>query len=322
MLKQEEIMEDIIKKYDEDRELYRMDNKKDIDTHRKIVALYKSSPKIREHIKKFLKTKRGVRPIVIQKRYPKIENPLVWYPRNSNMMLNISSLNMDVLTTNYGQLHFFECIFDNAILDENLINKEILDEIEINKELYDNRGITPIRSIVYNKYIIGISPIFDIDSPKDSVTGKKVYCIEIWDRLMFVKQMIEKWLDSLGIKYDIIFSGNGIYIKVQNLYFKNYEEYMVLLEWFDYITNYINHYMDQYYKYKGVYPKIDNKRKTWWNYYKTILTYHTKWNMMTGYLPKGYVDKEYVMRVFNIDNFIVNHDIYGKEMFEKASRIW
>lgn len=302
-----------------DIELENNGDERNLETHQKIINIYKGNPEIRKHIKNFLKTERGIRPIAIQKRYPKFKKPIVWYPRNSNTFLDISKTGIKMLQETVGEMHFFECIFDDNIKNYELINQEI-EQITIeNPELYEKHGITAIRSIVYNKHIIGMSPCFDIDSPTDPKTNKKTDCFEIWDRFMFIKQKIEKYLDDLGFEYQIVFSGNGIYIIMEECYFRNYDEFLEFVDEINNIIIYINWYADQYYKYK-IHPNIDKKSKSWWNYDKTVFTYQSKSNRMTIYLPKGYVDKEYVKRITNIDTFTEHHVEYTKEIMDKITK--
>lgn len=267
-------------------EKFKADNIKDIQTHKKMLKLYKESPIIMKLIKDSFKTLKGVRPIAIQKRFPRFIQPLVWYPKVSNQMLNIGKFNLELLEKNYGQIHFFETIFDEKILDEELINKEILEARKIHEEVYENKGVAPIRAMVYNTHIIGITYVFDIDAPVMGENGengdkRKVDCFEIWDRFMFIKTKIEWYLDGLGLKYKCIFSGNGIYVVVEECYFKSVDRYVEFIREMQKIVFHINNWIDQYYKYKGPYPRIDDKGKSWWNYVKTIFTYDTKTDRLT-----------------------------------------
>jgi len=302
----------------EESEKYKVENKKDIQTHLRMVGLYKANPDLLKHIGRFLHTKDGIRPIALQRRYPKLLSPFVWYPHwDSYMMLNMSRIDTNFLAVNYGQLHFYECIFDEKILNEELISKEIttLGE-ELNIDIREKEGLKEVRSMVYNTHIIGMSVCFDIDSPKYE-SGEKVNCFDIWDRFMFVKYKVEWILKSMGIDYICVFSGNGIYVITEDLYVDNYDDFEYLIYKTDEVIDHINNYVNRYYKGK-IHPAIDKKKKSWWNYDKVPFTYHTKWHRITIPLPKGKVDMEYVKRVGNIDIFEKNNIEYTKEIIEKV----
>lgn len=317
---------------EEEMELYKRENRRDVEIHRKMVGLVRRGDvKVREKIEELFKVKRGVRPIAIQKRYPKFDAPYVWHPdMRSTVMLSIgemSSNNLGILEKNYGQIHFYETIFDDLILDRSIMDREVLDEIKRNMRLYEKlcetrgymAGLRLMRSRVYNRHIIGIGFVFDIDSPSHTKNnddeGGKVDCFQVWDQFMVIKNKVEWWLDSFGLKYRCIFSGNGIYIKVEDCYFKSIEDYNSFIREMGNIVERVNHWADQYYKYSGkLYPRIDNKGKSWWSYDKIWFTYHTKWNRVTIPLGKGYVDRYWVEKVTDIDRFIENVDIYMKEI--------
>ena len=273
--------------------------------HNTMISKYQSTREIYNFIEKFFTLKNGLRPFVIQKRFPKTIAPLRYFPSESKRMLLFDEFDTDTLGFYKGQIHFLECIFDERIKDLGFLEQEI--------RKADKPGD------IFNQCVIGISPCIEIDY---HITGATIF--DKYDESIYLKCLIEEKIKEMGFKANSIFSGNGFYTVVQSSYFKEFNSTL------DDVKKNLSEFgekrnreMKKKFKTKTL-PLIDIKEDHWAKYYKIPFTYHNKYNRVSLPIPNGEIEKENLDIISNFNNFVSMNTNEIKSIINKAnwSDIW
>jgi hypothetical protein len=298
-----------------------------------------------------------VRPVVIQEKYPFVRSPIDYLPFGTRVNYELSDLTVDEvrngkydITDKVGELHFRECIFDVDVKDADLIDSE---EREVIDGLIEKgrtaKAFEPW--MVFNNHVIGVCLTFDIDAPHglEDIVGKVNMFDENndWYReFMILKIDAERWFAENGLKCLSSFTGNGFNVVGEPYWFDEREDNLLdfittvenaaasmnLLrtpkeECIEYLMRYGSTleeaeeiYKENYdnpIKCKGV--RIDVAPLQWHIYKKMIFTYHAKWYRITLPVSKGLVDKEWLKKMCDLDNFFSDVDKNVDEVILKSN---
>ena len=255
-------------------------------THNTLIDKYQSEPEIYNFIRDFFILKKGLRPFVIQKRFPKKIAPLRYFPSESKRMLFFNEFNTDILRFYKGQLHFLECIFDERIKDMDFLEQE--------------RKTANVPGDIFNQCVIGINPCIEIDY---HIKGSTIF--DKYKEAIYLKCLIEEKIEEMGFKSNSIFSGNGFYTVVKSYYFEELNNTLDdIKKNMGEFKNKKNREMKKKFKTKPI-PLIDTAFETIWSkYHKIPFTYHNKYNRVSLPISNGEVDKDYLKTISNFDNFI------------------
>jgi hypothetical protein len=286
--------------------------------HPKMMGFLERNKNVRNLIKNFLSSNRkdirSIKPISIQPRYPGLDyrlgynNPIRYIPYNSNRLYTINDIGINDLKNMKGEMHFYECFFDENVNDSTYIDKEF----ENKKEEFIKLGnkIENFKPwMVFNNHIIGLSIVFDLDCDSD------IFNKNTWNKCMILKNTIEKELDIRKLKHKSSTTGNGFNITTQPYWFDIekdtfFECSKEIYEMYKNINSLLKPYIN------GV--KIDDKIPDWSMYKKMPFTYHAKWNRITLPVSDGDVDREFIMKISDIDDFLRNEKNNTIEVIEKS----
>lgn len=262
-----------------------------------MISLY-SNQKVLDFINNYFDVKKGVRCSVGHKKDYKSPS---YYKHFNNMtcLRTLPFLDKDNIVSllEFNCLHSFMYIFDEKVIDGFIMPNYI--------------------SQIKNS-IIGINAIFEIDSPYNS-NRKGKRRLDIFDHIEEMNQLIyavDKELEKQGEDYNMLFSGNGIYIILEGYYENN---------WFDYAENFESLFSNM--KNSGYGDKlkvhIDNNKIPWNDYMKIPFTFHEKKDRISVPLAKGEINGEWLNRVSNVNNIINNCDIVD-EVISKCrwKKLW
>jgi len=287
---------------------------KRLNIHSKIIDLYERNDNVINLMKSFLSCKKedAIKPIAIQPRYPLLKElnlPIRYYPYGTKTLYRITDLNMKDLKTTVGQMHFYECFFDDKVRDNKLIKQEFTDKMI--KWINDGNKKEDFKPwMVFNDHVIGISIVFDIDC------GSNLFEKDTFNKAMILKNGTEEELDSHGLKHKSSTTGNGINVISEPYFFKENDDNLKncsneIVKTYEKINNLYHKYID------GV--KIDPKRPDWQIYKKMPFTYHAKWNRITLPISDGSnIDREWLMKISDIDYFMNNEKTNIKDVIEKS----
>lgn len=166
---------------------------------------------------------------------------------------------------------------------------------------------------------IGINAVIELDSPDDpnSDKAKRLSFFDYINEFNIAISHIDKTLTNLTTDYNLMFSGNGIYIILEGYYEDNLE---------DYKENFIN-LLDTLKEKEELGDKlkvhIDNWKAPWNDYFKIPFTFHDSRKRISIPLPKKELDGEWINRVSNSDNIINDYNTID-EIIQKANwrKLW
>jgi hypothetical protein len=209
----------------------------------------------------------------------------------------------DAITRNHSALleywtvHSYMYVFDKRVLEwTNLENRK-----DIMKES-----------------LVGINAVIELDSPEDKNSDKAKrtsffnYVPEFNDAI----SIIDKRLTELGEDYNLMFSGNGIYLTLEGYYDDSLN---------DYVDNFIN--LNDNLRESGLGDNlkvhIDNRAAPWNDYFKTPFTFHEKRPRVSIPLPKEELNKNWIKFVSDVNNISQDYSIVN-EIIKKASwrKLW
>lgn len=203
----------------------------------------------------------------------------------------------------YNCVHSFMYIFDSKVLEW----------VDQDKSLDLYRGAA-----------IGINAILEIDSPYESLEkgAKRLDIMEFVPELNNTIYRICKILDDIGEEYNILFSGNGIYIILEGYYprLENNVENLGV-----YKQNFINLFQTLQETELGNDLKIhvDNKGAPWSDYMKIPFTFHEWLPRMSIPLPKGEVIKEDLEYFSSVNNIMNDYTIIDNIIkWAKWEKLW
>lgn len=306
----------------------------------KMVDFYMKDPDVKKFILDFFKLKNkekegkrggGVRSRTIHNMRDG------WAPYIYGMPKEMGICFTDINKTNFwfqmgmpGTMHFREWIYDDIV--------KICDPGKT--EGYE-----------FEEYRIGISLVLDIDAPTVivsetgyagygtsgaggvSVTEKKV---DFFDEIYFddfnrAKILVEKEVEELGLDFNCMFSGNGVYLILESIYPKKIEELRTMGK-IDEINNYwdvmyascikinifdINIILEE----EGILCRLDERWKAWSLYHKSPWTYHGKLDRLSIPIERGKMDRDWMNLNTDLNRL---DEIDTKEIIRKAKwkEIW
>lgn len=290
--------------------------------HPKIIGLYERNPIIIDLMKDFLTGNRKdikyVKPIAIQIRYPTVEAPIRYLPFGTKTHFTLSDLSIVNLKRYKGEMHLYKAFFDTKILEHDRIEKEIQEEIS--KLIKKGRKPEDFKPwMIFNKYILGFGVIFDIDAPKslESIVGKANMFDDKWyNEFITVKKETEKEIDKiLKLKYVCSTTGNGFNIICEPYWFDERDDNLYdFINTINDIVGDINISVEN--KVSGV--RIDEKIMDWSMYKKMPFTYHAKWNRITLPVSRGEIEKDWLSKISDIDNFLKNESDSINEVIQRS----
>ncbi len=253
-----------------------------------------------EFIKNYFNVKKGVRCIAGHyKEYPKRGRCQYEYQNNKTRMITIPHID----TKKYTSLIDFNCVHSFM----RTFDKSVLEWMDIKTYLHFIRTSS-----------VGINAILEIDTPYISIEEKspRVDFFECTNDINNTINTIDKKLEEIGENYNMLFSGNGLYIILEGYYEDNFLEYK---------DNFINLFENLQKDGFGNPLKIhiDNKLAPWNDYMKIPFTFHERKPRITVPLPKGDIDVEWLKRVSNINNIMNDYSIIS-EIIKKANwvKLW
>lgn len=267
---------------------------------------YKES-KALDFIKDYFDVKDGVRCIAVH--HPKgKENPDkiyrgYQYQNNKQRLVTF----YPELLINYNCIHSYMYIFDRKVLD--LVEQD--DAIKL-----------------YRASAVGINAILEIDSPNESEDkrAKRLdimdYIPELNDTISIIDKQLEDGDNYSGEDYNILFSGNGIYIILEGYYPRLDNEVENLLTYKDNFINLFENVLGELRDKTKVH--IDNAEAPWNDYMKIPFTFHEKTPRISIPLPKGEeIIKEDLQYYSDADNAIKNPEIV-EEIIKRAKweKLW
>lgn len=292
--------------------------------HPKICGLYERNPITLELMNGLLNSCRSdiecIRPIAIQVRYPVSEAPIRYLPYGTRRHYTLNFLDVSDLGRYKGEMHLYKTFLDSKVLDIDRIERET--QIEIEKLVAAGRKEEDFKPwMVFNKYVLGFGLVFDIDAPKslETVVGKANMFNETWyNEFMTVKKETEKFIERvLKLRYICATTGNGFNIFCEPYWFDERDDNLYdFIGTIDGIIGDINIDVEDK-GIKGV--RVDEKAMDWSMYKKMIFTYHAKWNRITLPIRRGDVDREWLMEVSDIDNFLTNEKANLEEVMLKSN---
>ena len=279
--------------------------------HPKMCGLYERNPITLELMKGLLSSCRNdidcIRPIAIQVRYPNVDAPIRYLPYGTRRHYTLNFLGMGDLKRYKGEMHLYKTFLDSKVLDIDRIERETQTEIE--KLVAAGRKTEDFKPwMVFNKYVLGFGLVFDIDAPKalESIVGKANMFDEAWyNEFMVVKKETEKIIERiLKLRYVCATTGNGFNIFCEPYWFDETDDTLYnFIDTIDDIVGDININVEKM-GVKGV--RVDEKAMDWSMYKKMIWTYHSKWNRITLPVRKGDVDREWLMSISDMDDFLAD----------------
>ena len=290
-----------------------------MNIHQKIVGLYERNKKVRDIMKGFLSCNRTdieyIKPIAIQIRYPIVEAPIRYLPYETRHHFTLENLNIENIKKYKGEMHFYETFLDKKVLDDKKIDNEIQEAItNLIKNGKKETNFKPW--MVFNKYVLGVGIVFDIDSPKEleKTHGKANMFEEKWyEEFMTMKNEAEKLANQIELKCVSSTTGNGFNITCEPYWFDerndNFDNFRETMR--NGIEN-IN------VSHENIGVRIDEKITDWCMYKKMPFTYHAKWNRITLPVDKGKLDREWLLDISDIDNFIKNEPENLNEIIKKC----
>lgn len=245
--------------------------------------------KAHDFIKDYFNVKNGVRCIVghIKDIYLKNKSPTYYkYENNNCRAMTIP----DYHNKNYQALTEFWCIHSLMYIF-NPIVLDWMDSLNHKKIITDN--------------IVGLNAVIEIDSPEEpnSDKAKRTSFFDYINEFNTTINHIDKKLENIGENYNIMFSGNGIYIILEGYYENNLR---------DYVLNFIN-LVDVMKEDEGLGNNlkvhVDNKSAPWNDYFKLPFTFHEKRPRISIPLPKGEIQKDWLDNVTSTNNVLNDYTI-------------
>lgn len=174
------------------------------------------------------------------------------------------------------------------------------------------------KKTLYTENILGMNQVIDLDMPDDP-EGEKSRRLNFFDYINEFDGIIsevDKTLKKWDENYNLMFSGNGIYMLLQGCYEDNLN---------DYIDNIIN-LVDKLKETElGNESKVHicNSGAPWNDYMKIPFTFHETRPRMSVPLSKGKIDGEWLDRVSNVNNVMKDYSIVD-EIIERCrwDKIW
>ena len=171
---------------------------------------------------------------------------------------------------------------------------------------------------MYENNVVGMNQVIDLDMP-DDIEGEKCRRQNFFDRVDEFNHVIDTVggrLNDFGEEYQLMFSGNGIYMLLQGYYEENLDDYR------NNIINLIDHLKETDLGDKSK-VHICNKGAPWNRYYKLPFVFHETRPRMSVPLCNGKIDGEWLDRVSNVDNVLNDYTIVD-EIIEKCrwNKIW
>jgi len=279
--------------------------------YEKIMEIYRKDERVRNFILEFFKTRKGVRCISFQDKLRSAYWRYGWNEQKALTGLNIENFWNRIGDAKGLTSFFYGYIFDDVVTNPNVYHWEYVKD-DNGDILVDNHGKKKIK-ILHDYDIIGDSIVFEIDAPKAkkghyNIGGK----VDIFDKnyyslFMWVKTKVEQELDRLGIKYNCLFSGNGIYIIIQSIYF---EEHNIDLEKMRNIKqNMFEKVQPFVVNKKSSVPAIDIRDIGWALYFKSPFTFHEIADRMVIPVSKGYINREWLDNATDINSkYVISSD--------------
>lgn len=238
-------------------------------------------------IKNYFNVKKGVRCIAGHYReYPKKGRCQYENFENKTRMITIPHIE----SKKFDALIEFNCVHSFM----RIFHKSVLEWMDIKDYLPTIRNSS-----------IGMNAILEIDTPYISLKEKspRVDFFDCINDINNIIKIIDKELENLNEKYNMMFSGNGLYFILEGYY--NEDSFM------DYKENFINLFENMQKNGLGDKLKvhIDNKGAPWNDYMKIPFTFHERKPRITVPLPKGDINIEWLKRVSNIDNVMNDYSI-------------
>lgn len=252
-------------------------------------------------IEEYFNVKKGVRCIVGHLRnYPSKKPVYYEYGRddNKNLCRAITLPDHNKDSGLYNNLVNFNCV--HSLIDTfNISVLEWMDIVSHRQNIVDN--------------VCGLNLIIELDAPYDSLErgAKRLNFFDFIDEFNRCVNIIGKYLDDVGEEYNIMFSGNGIYIMLEGFY-----EIDSLL---DYKENFIrlmdNIKEDNSELDNPIKVHIDNKSCPWNDYFKIPFTFHEKRPRISIPLSKDEIDGKWLNEVSDISNIFVRDNFYDCDNF-------
>lgn len=171
---------------------------------------------------------------------------------------------------------------------------------------------------MFEDYELGINAFLDLDMPEDpeGKNAKRLNFFDHIDEFNVVLSKIDKILKKNGEKYNLMFSGNGIYVLFQGYYEDNLDEYV------ENMKNLIDHLKESELGDKSK-VHVCNTRAPWNDYHKLPFTFHETRPRMSLPLKKGKLDGEWLNRVSNVNNVMKDYNIIN-EIIKKCrwEKLW
>lgn len=214
-----------------------------------------------------------------------------------------------------GEMHFRPCIFDRGVKNKKLIDREIQEKINELIKKYGNAEKFK-KKLVYNKHILGVCMVFDIDAPP-SKTGfgkQNMFDDDIFEQFMTIKCVTEELLKNVNLKCISSTTGNGFNITSEPYWLderdSTFEELVILF------NSYVDYLNKMYHKDGGV--GVDASEIYWSLFKKMVFTYHGKWNRITIPVSKGIIDKEWLKKITDLDYFLNDEKNNIDEVIQKS----
>ena len=262
---------------------------------------YKNSG-VLKFIDEYFNVKKGARCIVghVKDMYALTRQPTYRiYKDNKCRVLTIP----DSLTHNhmslldYWTVHSYMYVFDKRVLEWT--------DLENRKD-------------IMKESLVGINAVIELDSPEDknSDKAKRTSFFDYVHHFNEAINIIDKRLTELGEDYNLMFSGNGIYLLLEGYYGDNLN---------DYVDNFIN--LNDNLRENGLGDNlkvhVDNRAAPWNDYFKCPFTFHEKRPRMSIPLPKGELDENWIRFVSYTENITYDYDIVN-EIIKKSGwrKLW
>lgn len=171
---------------------------------------------------------------------------------------------------------------------------------------------------------LGLNAVIELDSPDDpgSNKAKRLTFFDYINKFDDAIKKIDKILENETTDYNLMFSGNGIYVMLEGYYGDD------LLEEGCFRDNFIN-LLDTLKEKENLGDKmkvhVDNAKAPWNDYFKLPLTFHETRPRMSIPLPKGKLDGKWIDRVSNMNNIMKDFSFsIVEEIIKKAGwkKIW
>lgn len=272
-----------------------------LDKWKKMTDLYRKDERVRDFILNFFQTRKGIRCACFQDGTRGIYWRFGWNEQKALTGIDIENFWRRIGAAKGLAIFFYTYIFDDIVTDPGIYHWEYEKN---NKGEYILKADGSKKVIILHDYdVIGGNIAFDIDIPHiKGVNRKNDFFNKKWyEEIMWVKCRVEQIFDRMGVKYNCIFSGNGIYLVTESTFFDELKSQGLDMDLSKFKRTSVNMREKMQPFPGGGHPVIDLRDIGWATYLKIPWTFHESRNRMSIPISKGYIYRNWLQTVTNLN---------------------